>query len=56
MGCIISTTQQVVRLGKRLTLHTVSFSRERNEGQPTPVFCLGNPTEKGAWQATVHGM
>ena len=22
--------------------------------QPTPVFCLGNPTDRGAWQATVH--
>ena len=24
--------------------------------QPTPVFCLGNPMDRGAWQATVHGV
>ena len=26
----------------------------RRKWQPTPVFFLGNPIEKGAWQATVH--
>ena len=24
--------------------------------QPTPVFFLGNPMDRGAWQATVHGV
>ena len=24
--------------------------------QPTPVFCLGNPMDRGAWWATVHGV
>ena len=26
------------------------------ERQPTPVSCLGNPTDRGAWQATVCGV
>ena len=24
--------------------------------QPTPVICLENPTDRGAWQATVRGV
>ena len=29
----------------------------RREWQPTPVLlCLGNPTGREAWQATVHGV
>ena len=27
----------------------------RRKWQPTPVFCLGNPIDRGAWWATVHG-
>ena len=27
----------------------------RRTRQPTPVSCLGNPTDGGAWWATVHG-
>ena len=26
------------------------------EMEPTPVFCLENPTDRGAWWATVHGV
>ena len=25
-------------------------------GNPLQYFCLGNPMNKGAWQATVHGV
>ena len=28
----------------------------RREWQPTPVFFLDNPMDRGAWQATVHGV
>ena len=28
----------------------------RRKWLPTPVFCLENPTDRGAWQATVHGV
>ena len=28
----------------------------KREWQPTPVFLPGNPTDGGAWQATVHGV
>jgi len=27
---------------------------ERRKWQPTPVFCLGKPMDRGAWWATVH--
>ena len=29
--------------------------REGN-GNPLQYFCLGNPMDRGAWQATVHGV
>ena len=25
-------------------------------GNPLQYFCLGNPKDRGAWQATVHGV
>ena len=28
----------------------------RRKWQPTPVFFLGNPMDRGVWQATVHGV
>ena len=28
----------------------------RGKWQPTPVFCLGNSMNRGAWQAAVHGV
>ena len=28
----------------------------RREWEPTTVFCLGNPRDRGAWWATVHGI
>ena len=28
----------------------------RRNWQPTPVFLLENPMDRGAWQATVHGV
>ena len=28
----------------------------RRKWQPTPVFCLENSMDRGAWQATVHGV
>jgi len=28
----------------------------RRKWQPTSVFFLGNPTDRGAWWATVHGL
>ena len=28
----------------------------RRKWQPIPVFLPGNPMDRGAWQATVHGV
>jgi len=27
----------------------------RKKWQPTPAFLSGNPLDRGAWQATIHG-
>ena len=31
-------------------------SREEENGIPLPYCCLGNPMDRGAWQATVPGV
>ena len=28
----------------------------KRKWKPFAVFCLGNPMDKGAWQATIHGV
>ena len=33
----------------------IRFSGEGN-GNPLQYSCLGNPTDREAWQATVHGL
>ena len=36
---------------------TPGSGRSPGEGDPTPVFLPGeNPMDRGAWQATVHGV
>ena len=34
------------------------LGRSPGEGNGNPIqqFCLGNPMDRGAWQATVHGV
>ena len=34
----------------------LSFLRWRRKWHPTPVSCLGNPMDGGAWWAAVHGV
>ena len=31
-------------------------SLEGGNGNPLQYFCLGNPVDRGAWRATVHGV
>ena len=31
-------------------------SLEEKNGYPLQYSCLGNPMDRGAWQATVHGV
>ena len=31
-------------------------SSGEGNGNPLPYSCLGNPMDRGAWQATVHGI
>ena len=35
-----------------------ALGRSYGEGNSNPLqhFCLGNPMDRGAWQATVHGV
>ena len=46
--------------GKESAGHTVSvprLGRSLEEGNGNPFqYCLGNPMERGAWQATVYGV
>jgi len=39
----------------RLTTGQGRFPREGN-GNPLLYSCLGNPMDRGIWQATVHGV
>ena len=32
------------------------LGRSHGEGNGYPIFCLENPVDRGAWQATVHGV
>ena len=32
------------------------YPLEKETGNPLQYFCLGNPTNRGAWKATVHGV
>ena len=34
----------------------VLYKFRRRQWQPTPVFCLENPMDRGAWSAAVHGV
>ena len=44
--------------GTRDTGSILGFGRPLGEGSGNPLqyFCLGNPMERGAWRATVHGV
>ena len=34
----------------------IPWSRKWQNGDPLQYFCLENPMDRGAWQATVHGV
>ena len=38
------------------SLSLFTFTHWRRKWQPTPVFCLENPRDGGAWWAAVHGV
>ena len=38
------------------SLSLFTFMHWRRKWQPTPVFCLGNPRDGGAWWAAVYGV
>ena len=38
------------------SLSLFTFMHWRRKWQPTPVFCLENPRDGGAWWAAVHGV
>ena len=44
-------------LGRNVSSITVSErSPERGNGNPLQYSCLENPMDRGAWQATIHGV
>ena len=44
------------KAGVQIYVLSLCFSPRRRKRQPTPVFHLWNPMDRGAWQATVHGV
>ena len=45
-------------LGRHRMSHLIKAAIEVGEwnGNPLQYFCLGNPMDRGAWWATVHGV
>ena len=43
-------------LAPHLKLHQAHFLPRGGNGNPLQYSCLGNPTDRGAWRATVHGV
>ena len=51
VGSVIRICLQCRRHGFNLWVWKIPW---RRKWQPTPLSCLGNPMDRGAWQATVH--
>ena len=45
-----------VNIGGTDSIHGSGRSHGRGNGSPLQYSCLGNPTGKGTWWATVHGV
>ena len=37
-------------------IHGLGRSPREGNGNPVKHYCLGNPMDRGAWRATVHGV
>ena len=47
----------VKRFGKHVSdFYSCNLTSRRRQWQPTPVLCLENPMDGGAWWAAVHGV
>ena len=44
------------RAGDQGSIHGLGRSPEEGNGNPLQYSCLENPTDRGAWPATVHGV
>ena len=47
---------QVQSLGQEGSRKSPGRSPEERDGNPLQYSCLENPVDRGAWQATVHGI
>ena len=52
----LSFLQKVSRSGKNSELRYCYASTREGNGTPLQYSCLENPMDRGAWQATVHGV
>ena len=43
-------------VGDAYSISGLERSPEEGNGNPLQYSCLGNPMERGAWQAIVHGV
>ena len=45
-----------VNSGEAVSIPGLGISAGEENGNPLQYSCLGNPMDRGAWQATVHGV
>ena len=45
-----------VNAGEAVSIPGLGISAGEENGNPLQYSCLGNPMDRGAWQATVHGV
>ena len=51
-----SDKESACNAGDLVLVPGVGRSPEEGNGYPLQYTCLGNPMDRGAWQATVHGV
>ena len=51
-----SLVAHACRIGDPSSVPELGRSSEEGNGNPLQYSCLDNPMDRGAWQATVHGV
>ena len=52
----LSSKESVFKAGEVDSIPGLERSPGEGNGNPLQYFCLGNPTDGGAWQVAVHGI
>ena len=56
MRASLVTQESTCNLGDMDLIPGLGRSPEEENGNPLQCSCLRNPIDRGAWQATVHGL